>query len=117
MAKKSPPKKKTKSLLPKPLDMTPERGEVTGAQAAHDALDWTCVTCGTVNGVADKYCVNCHRARIDIDDASLFEMAEDTCDVVIDGVRCGAHIGYGMRFLHLRVCDAHREARDAAPPR
>lgn len=33
---------------------------------------------------------------------------EDTCDVVLpDGTVCGAHVGWGMRAFHIRICDEH----------
>jgi hypothetical protein len=42
----------------------------------------------------------------------LFEMAEDTCDVALEtGEVCGAHVGYGIRALHLRRCDDHADGR------
>lgn len=41
------------------------------------------------------------------------EMAEDTCDAVIDGKVCGEHIGFGMRLFHLRRCDEHAGVPDA----
>lgn len=35
--------------------------------------------------------------------AELLEFAEDTC------VICGAHIGWGLRLLHLGRCDDHAD--------
>ena len=40
-------------------------------------------------------------------DSKLLEFAEDVCDV------CGAHVGFGARFLHLRRCDEHSGEDDS----
>lgn len=37
-------------------------------------------------------------------DTDPFEFAEDICR------HCGAHVGYGARFLHLNCCDDCRDA-------
>lgn len=34
---------------------------------------------------------------------SDFEWAEDVCEI------CDAHVGYGIRLLHLGRCDEHAE--------
>jgi hypothetical protein len=40
-------------------------------------------------------------------DPELLEFAEDLCD------GCGAHVGFGARFLHLRRCDEHSGEDDS----
>ena len=41
------------------------------------------------------------------------EWAEDTCDRLLpDGSVCGAHIGWGVRWMHLRDCGEHGEGED-----
>ena len=37
---------------------------------------------------------------------SQLEYAEDVCEV------CGAHVGYGIRLVHLGRCDEHAESWD-----